>query len=233
MDEQPPRKATVLIPPVEHPECVTRLLGWICYPSVDQYKQREKLAHNLVAWWWRNCREMALVPRSGVPQWVKNINQRSNFAGVDAIRPGLNKAKSCVWAWRLARNSKLGAYNRSVGLHQIFEARESNPEHFRDRSWAILRPLMHVAEHVLEALDHEIWRWEFRHRADSPQARALLGLISDSSWVPGRLSAAEKLRLGWNAELGAHVGLHPLKTYRVVIAENVHSLGGHGDFVTP
>lgn len=224
-----PRKATILLPPMDHPECVPRLLAWICYPAVDKHRQRERLSHNLVAWWWRNCAAMGVVPLSEVPRWVMAIPRDRNFSGVDALRPGLNRAFDCCWAWRLARNSKLGVMKRSVGLHEVFDARSLTPGKFRDRAWAPLRPLIHVAEHVTDHLSHQKWVWEVQRRADMSEARALLDLVSDASWVPGQLKAAETLRLGWNAQLG----LEPANTYEVRLADNLQTLGGQGDFIVP
>jgi hypothetical protein len=226
--EGPPRKATILLPPLDHPQCVTRLLAWICHPDPHAHKQRERVDQVLLAWWWRNCQGAGVVALRDVPPWVKEFRQRALSAGFDRFRGGIKKASDSAWAWQIARNSQLGVNDRDVGLYEVFEAR--NPDHFAERTWSKCRPLIHVTEHVLDHLSHLTWQWETQRRADLPQERALLDLISLPNWVTGQLAAAEELRLGWNANLGKHVGLDPAKTFQVALAENVQILGGQGDY---
>ena len=99
------------------------------------------------------------------------------------------------------------------------------PKNFESRVWAPVRPLLHVAEPVLDRFWHQEWAWRVRkRRPDDSQMRALLDCISSTEWIPSLLEGAETLCLKWNAE----AGLSSKQTYQFSIAESVQFLKGPG-----
>lgn len=236
MAEEPPYKARILLPPPDNPECAARLLAWVCYPEAKKHSRRERLTHNLVAWWWRNAHYAGNASRAQIPRWVKDIKQRENFQAIDSMRGPLNDATDCCWAFRIARNTQMGVNAQSVGLHQVFAARNMDStgdfKTFRDRKWRPLRPLIHVAEIVLSEIREKRSFWEERAPGEG-DALGILDAVSRPDWVPKALEQAEKQRTIWNPQFSGRLNLEPHKTYRVELAENVGFLQVHGDYILP
>lgn len=247
MDDGAPRKATILIPPLTHPECAPRLIAWACFPDVKrEYARRERLAHNLVAWWWLNCRANRQFNRQGVPRWAAGIVKRDKLRATEVVFERINQAVPVINAWgavRIIRDRRKSGHARNMSLNSEFERiikREQEErglpeevehttalEHFQERRWLPLRPMIHVLELLVHLLNEKTWQWRSRG-ADTPEQRALFEMVWNTNWVPQLLDRAENSRLHRNQA----AGLDPASTYCFGLAENEQILGVQGDFIS-